>query len=64
VAWNVSASLDTEYFSAPLEIRVPAKLNAAPGRALYPLTFAPVSVKSVHGQLILRDNTINDWAKS
>ena len=60
VTWNISASLDTEYFTGPREVFVPPKVNEIPGRVLYPLTFSPLRVVSVQGQLILRNNTIGD----
>jgi len=58
--WNISASLEAEYFSGPREFFVPPKINDTPGRALYPLTFSPLDVVSIKGLLNLRNNTIGD----
>ena len=58
--WNIHSELQGEYFTGQKDLTVPAATDAGPGRASYLLTFSPVWIKEVSGQLTLRNSTVGD----
>jgi hypothetical protein len=58
--WAIAAQLEGDHFTGGKDLVVPAATEAGPGKASYMLTFSPVWICSVSGDLVLRNMTIGD----